>query len=76
MLYSLRNFSKSEVAEQRMKIIKFYEKYGEKATKEAFGADRKLISKWKKRLKDSSGSLMALAPLSTRPHTVRRSDMP
>jgi putative transposase len=76
MLCSLRRFSKSEVAQQRMKIIKFYEEYGEKATKEAFGADRKVISRWRKRLKDNGGSLTALIPCSTRPHKVRRSNIP
>lgn len=76
MLHSLRMFSRDEVAQQRMKIIKFYEKYGERATKEAFGADRKAISRWKQRLKDSGGSLTALIPHSTRPHKVRRSNIP
>jgi transposase InsO family protein len=76
MLWSLRRFSRSEVVQQRMKIIKFYEEYGEKATKEAFGADRKVISRWRKRLKDSGGSLVALIPHSTRPHRVRRSNTP
>jgi hypothetical protein len=42
MVASLRRFSKDEVAQQRLKIIKFYEKYKEQATKEAFGVDRKL----------------------------------
>lgn len=50
MLYSLRNFDQSEVAQQRVKIINFYHRYGEKATKEAFGADRKVISRWRQRL--------------------------
>ncbi len=40
MLSSLKKFSNNEVAQERLKIIKFYEQYGEKATKEAFGADR------------------------------------
>ena len=51
MLFSLSRFSGSEVAQQRMKILNFYEEYGEKATKEAFGADRKVISRWRKRLR-------------------------
>jgi len=76
MLYSLRRFSGSEVAEQRMKIIKFYEQYGEDATKEAFGADRKVVSRWRKRLSEDGGNLTALIPLSTRPHKVRRSHVP
>jgi transposase-like protein len=76
MLFSLTRFSMSEVAEQRMRIINFYEEYGEKATKEAFGADRKVISRWRKRLKENGGNLTALIPHSTRPHSVRRSEVP
>lgn len=71
MLYSLRRFSESEIALQRMKIIKFYDQYGEKAVKEAFGADRKVISRWKQRLAKSKGKLSSLIPLSTKPHRVR-----
>ena len=71
MLYSLQKFTKDEVARQRMKIIKFYEKHGEQATKEAFGADRKVISRWRQRLADQGGRLMALTPGSTRPYQVR-----
>ncbi|MDI6744163.1 MAG: hypothetical protein QMD07_02185, partial [Thermodesulfovibrionales bacterium] len=75
-LYSLRMFDKDETARQRMKIMKFYEEYGEKATKEAFGADRKVISRWRKRVKEGRGQLMALVPESTRPRKVRRSEVP
>ena len=76
MLHSLRTYKRSEVAQQRMKIIKFYEEYGEKATKEAFGADRKVISRWKKRVKEGEGSLRGLIPHSTRPHKFRHSNVP
>jgi len=72
MLYSLRKFSQEEVACQRMKIIKFYEKHGELATREAFGADRKVISRWRQRLKRGEGQLMALIPKSTKPFQTRR----
>jgi len=71
MIYSLRKFDKSEVAVQRIKIIKFYERYGEKAAKEAFGADRKAVSRWKKRLRTSGGVISSLVPLSTRPKQTR-----
>ena len=76
MLYSLRKFDSNEVAKERMKIITFYQQYGEKATKEAFGADRRVINRWEKRLKEGNGSLMSLVPSSTAPHTVRRSTVP
>ena len=71
MLYSLRKFTKNEIAQQRMKIIKFYEKHSEQAAKEAFGADRKVIIRWKQRLDDQDGRLMALVPKSTRPNKTR-----
>src|SRR4030043_692955 len=72
MIESLRRFSKDEVACQRMKIIKFYNSHGEAATKEAFGADRKVVSRWKKRLVDSGGKPASLIPGSTRPLRVRQ----
>ncbi len=72
MLHSLRRFSRDEVAQERYRIMRFYDRYGEKATKEAFGVDRKLIHVWKRRLKASEGHLEALIPHSTRPRKVRR----
>lgn len=71
MLSSLRKYSASEIAQQRMKIIKLYEQYGEKATKEAFGADRKVISRWKLRMKRNGGRLESLVPYSTKPKHFR-----
>jgi len=71
MLSSLKKFSDNEIAQERLKIIKFYEQYGERATKEAFGADRKVISRWRQRLADQGGSLTALIPNSTRPRQTR-----
>jgi len=76
MLYSLRQYEGSEVAKQRMRILRFYEAYGEAATVEAFGADRRVISRWRRRLKEGGGRLCALVPESTRPHGVRRSTVP
>ncbi|MDP3297136.1 MAG: hypothetical protein Q8N09_06020 [Thermodesulfovibrionia bacterium] len=73
ILYSLRKFREDEIAQERMRIIKFYEEYGEKATKKAFGADRKVINRWQKRLKENGGTLSSLVPSSTRPHRVRHS---
>ena len=76
MLSSLKGYGANEIAQKRMKILKFYEEYGEKATKEAFGADRKVISRWRRRLQESGGRLESLVPLSTRPHRVRGSSVP
>jgi transposase InsO family protein len=71
MLYSLRKFKESEIAQEKMKIINFYDQYGEEKTKEFFGADRKVVSRWKKRLKEERGRLTSLIPHSTRPRVLR-----
>ena len=71
MLYSLRRFDSNEVAKERLKLIKFYEQYGEKAAKQAFGADRKVISRWRQRLTKAQGRISALIPCSTKPHHTR-----
>ena len=73
MLASLQRFDTSEIAKERLKILQFFDKYGEKATKEAFGADRKVISRWRQRMACQKGKLQALIPTSTRPLTLRSS---
>ncbi len=72
MLSSLHRFQHSEVAQQRLKIIQFYEKHGEQATIEAFGANRKVIWHWKRQLERAHGELAALIPQSTRPKHTRQ----
>lgn len=74
MLHSLRRFNKDEIAGERLKIIQFYDRFGEQATKEAFGTDRKVIHVWKKRLKENDSKIMALIPYSTKPKRVREMD--
>lgn len=72
VLTSLKKFSKDDVAKERLRIIEFYDKFGEKATKEAFGVDRKLVWVWKKRLKNSKNSISSLIPTPTTPHATRK----
>jgi len=71
MLSSLKRYSESEVAQKKMEIINFYDEFGEKATIQAFGADRKVISRWKKRLNQNGGKLASLIPYSTKPKKTR-----
>ena len=71
MLKSLRKYTRDETAQKRMEMITFYDQFGEKATIQAFGADRRVISRWKKRLNNSGGKLSSLVPTSTSPHTYR-----
>ena len=73
MLTSLQKYDTSDIAHQRLKIMQFFDQYGERATKEAFGADRKVISRWRQRLHAQRGKLQALMPTSTRPQTLRAS---
>ena len=71
MLASLRKYSRDETAQKRMEMITFYDQYGEQATKQAFGADRRVISRWKQRLQCAGGKLTALIPVSTKPKRMR-----
>ena len=71
VISSLRKFDTDEVAKERMKILGFYERYGEHATMEAFGVSRKTIWVWRKRLRHGSSHLVVLTPTSTRPKTPR-----
>ena len=71
MLSSLRTFAKDEVAPQLLRIMEFYDRYGEQATKAAFGADRKVISRWRQKLNRHDGALAGLVPESTRPKRAR-----
>ncbi len=71
MLRSLKRFSKDEVAKERLKIIEFYDEYGEKTTKKAFGVGRNTIFVWKKRLRMSRNSISSLIPTPTTPKTKR-----
>lgn len=71
MLSSLKRYSESGVAQKKMEIINFYDEFGEKATIQAFGADRKVISRWNRRLKENKGRLASLVPYSTKPKRTR-----
>jgi len=64
MLASLKRFSASEIAQ-----------YREKATKEAFKVDRKLVYVWRKRLNSCQGKVSSLIPLSTAPRKVRQMEV-
>ncbi|MDH4232901.1 MAG: hypothetical protein OEW04_12845, partial [Nitrospirota bacterium] len=60
ILSSLRRFGMDEVARQRLRIMEFHDRYGEKAAKEVFGADRKVISRWRQKLNRHEGALEGL----------------
>lgn len=72
MLASLRKFSADEVAQERLKIIQFYDEHGEAQTQKYFGVNRKTVYVWKKKLANSAGQLAVLRAHSTRPQHMRR----
>jgi len=71
MLKSLKRFSKDDVAQERLRIIKFYNQYGERTTREAFEVGRDTVWIWKKRLRDNRNSISSLIPTPTTPKTKR-----
>jgi len=71
VIASLRKFDTDAVAMERMRILSFYDTYGEHATMEAFAVSRKTIWVWRKRLTQGNNHLVTLMPTSTRPSIVR-----
>jgi len=51
-----------ECIEQRVEIIKFFDDYGEDATRRAFGKSRSSVYLWKQKLNKAGGKLSAIAP--------------
>jgi transposase InsO family protein len=72
MLSSLKRFSKDEVAQERLRIIEFYDEYGECATKKAFRVGRNTLWVWKQRLKNNRNKISSLIPDSTTPKSRRQ----
>ncbi len=72
MLPSLRKFSANEVAQERLKIIEFYDAEGEEKTQKYFHVNRKTLNVWTKKLVRSGHRLESLVAQSTRPKRVRR----
>ncbi len=57
--------------EQRLEIIKFYDDYGEDATRRAFGKGRSTVYLWKQKLKRAGGKISSLAPGNRAPKNKR-----
>jgi len=63
-------------AEERARILTFWKKHGDAATKEAFNVSRPTLFRWQKLLDEGGGKLAALVPQSTAPKTRRKRDIP
>jgi len=68
---SILSFKKSQTAEDRLQIIEFHNKYGTKATIDAFLVSKPTVYRWKKTLEDNGGELDSLIPSSRSPKRKR-----
>jgi len=59
-------------AEQRLKILLFWKKYGLQAVMDAYGAKRSTLFEWWKIYQESKQNIVSLNPKSQAPHTKRK----
>ena len=64
-------FVDSDTAQYRLKVVKYYQQFGIKATLSAFPVGRSTVFLWQKILRENKGRLFCLIPKSSRPNTVR-----
>jgi transposase InsO family protein len=62
----------TQEAQQRAKILTFWNTHGLQATKDAYGVSHRTLFSWQKKLKDKNGKLEALNDGSRAPKTKRR----
>jgi putative transposase len=65
-----------EIAQRRAATLTFWQKYGDQATKEAFGVSRATLYRWQAKLQETKGRLEGLNKGSTAPKTKRRRVIP
>jgi putative transposase len=65
-----------DVAQKRAATLTFWEKYGDQATKEAFGVSRPTLFRWQAKLKTTNGKLEGLNKQSTAPKNRRKRVIP
>lgn len=66
----------TQKAEERVRILAFWQKHGDIATKEAFKVSRPTLFRWQKALKEGCGKLESLNPKSTAPKGRRKRIIP
>lgn len=66
----------TQEAEERAKMLSFWKKHGDVATKEAFTISRPTLFRWQKELRKGGRKLESLVPKSTAPHTKRKRIIP
>ena len=66
----------TQQAQERMRILAFWKKHGDAATREAFGASRATLFRWQRDIREGKGALDALNPKSTAPINRRKRVIP
>ena len=66
----------SNEAQQRIKILAFWEQHGLAATKDAFGVSRPTLYRWQRKLREAGGAAQALNRRSTAPKRRRKRVIP
>ena len=70
-MFKYKHMTKEE-AKRKVKILTFWQKYGTKATKEAFGVSRSILFEWQRILKENKGKIESLNNKSTKPKSVNK----
>ncbi len=65
----------TEQAKERCRILAFWERHGDEATKEAFHVGRRTLYRWQNALKATGGQLEGLNAESTAPSKRRKRDV-
>lgn len=88
VFYGVRGFAKlndyairwtrmvTEKAQHKLKVIKFWKRYGSTAVGEAFGVKERTLYHWQAQLKKGGGKAESLNDGSRRPRKVRRRQWP
>ena len=66
----------TEQAKERCRILAFWEKYGDSATKEAFNISRPTLFRWQSSIRKGGGRLESLNKKSTSPKNKRKRIIP
>jgi len=65
-----------EEAQHRLRVLRFWKKYGLEATREAFGVSRRTLYRWQAKLRAARGDPTALIPQKPIPRRRRQSHWP
>ena len=71
----LSTITHNQIVQERLEIIKFFDRYGAEAAREAYGYSRSTIYLWKKRYREAGYNPQSLIPKSRRPKRTRRMEV-